>query len=57
MSDNNLRKEYYKNKTLFFSLLVVAILCMLNISDILIGKLSIYESFSKPPTDTCPECR
>jgi hypothetical protein len=49
MKNNNLREDYYKNKTLFFSLLVVALVCMLNISDIMIGKLSIYESFSKYP--------
>ena len=49
MSDNDLKKEFYENKTLFFSLLVVAMICMLNISDIIIGKLSIYESFYKFP--------
>lgn len=45
MSDSDLRKDYYKNKTFFFSLLTVAVICMINLSEVLIGKHSILESF------------
>ena len=43
------RKVGIRYNILFFSLLVVAMICMLNLSDIMIGKYSVYESFSKFP--------
>ena len=49
MSNNDLRKDYYKNKTFFFSLLTVAIICMLNLSEVLNGKYTIVESFRRQP--------
>ena len=46
LEENNLRIDYYKNSRYFFTLLTIALLCMLNLSEVLIGKFSLMESFS-----------
>ena len=49
MSDNNLKHDYYKNKNFFFILLTIAFICMLNLSEVIIGKQTIQESFKDFP--------
>ena len=47
LENNDLKKEYYKNCRYFFGLLALAMLCMINLSEVIIGKYSIIESFKK----------
>ena len=45
LKENDLRKEYYKNSRYFFTLLTIAMLCMINLSEVITGEFSLLESF------------